>query len=82
MFTNRLDLDKAQSYDAGLIGWIYLLSIVGHFDTDRPRTPRVNWPYDDVRDTSLARLPNDGGYPTCREWWSDPEIWLRDHLMN
>jgi hypothetical protein len=82
MFTNRPDLDKAQSYDAAWIGSSYLLNTAGYYDTDRSRSPRVNWPYDDVRDTSLARLPNGAGYPRCREWWSDPEIGLRDRLVN
>ncbi|MDH1440398.1 conjugal transfer protein TraG N-terminal domain-containing protein [Pseudomonas sp. GD03721] len=81
LFTNRPVLDKAQSHDASWIGSRYFLDTPGYYDTDRSRTPRVNWPYDESRDLSLPRLDNGAGYPTCRQWWSDSEIGLRDRLL-
>ena len=52
------------------------------YDTDRSRTPRIDWPYDETRDTSLPQLDNGAGYPTCRQWWSDATVGLRDRLVS
>ena len=81
LFTNRPELDESQSYDASWIGSTYLLDTPGYYDTDRSRTPRVDWPYDETRDTSLPRLDNGAGYPTCKQWWSDATVGLRDRLV-
>lgn len=81
LFTNRPELDESQSYDASWIGSTYLLNTPGYYDTDRSRTPRVEWPYDETRDTSLPQLDNGAGYPTCKQWWSDGTIGLRDRLV-
>jgi len=81
LFTNRPQLDKAQSHDASWIGSSYLLDTPGYFDTDRSRTPRASWPYDESRDVSLPRLENGAGYPTCKQWWSDSGVGLRERLI-
>lgn len=81
LFTNRPVLDKAQSHDTSWIGSRYFLDTPGYYDTDRSRTPRVSWPYDESRDASLPRLDNGAGYPTCRQWWSDSGVGLRDRLL-
>ncbi|WP_437884537.1 conjugal transfer protein TraG N-terminal domain-containing protein [Pseudomonas sp. LRF_L74] len=82
LFTNRPGLDKEQSHDTTWIGSQYFLETPGYYDTHRSRTPRVDWPYDEERDISLAKLENGAGYPTCKEWWSDSGIGLRDRLKN
>jgi hypothetical protein len=81
LFTNRPELDKAQSHDASWIGSSYLLNTPGYYDRDRSRTPRVDWPYDEDRDAALPRLDNGAGFPTCRQWWSDSGIGLRERLI-
>ncbi|PYG96165.1 conjugal transfer protein TraG, partial [Arthrobacter stackebrandtii] len=81
LFTNRPELDDSQSYDASWIGSTYLLDTPGYYDTDRSHTPRVNWPYDETRGTSLPRLDSGAGYPTCKQWWSDATVGLRDRLV-
>ena len=81
LFTNRPQLDKAQSHDASWIGSSYFLETPGYYDTDRSRTPRVSWPYDVSRDVSLPRLANGAGYPTCKQWWSDSGVGLRERLI-
>ncbi len=81
LFTRRPELTKAQSYEASWIGSSYLLDTPGYYDTDRSRSPRINWPYDEVRDIALARLPSGAGFPKCRQWWSDAEIGLRARLL-
>ena len=80
LFTNRPELDESQSYDASWIGSTYMLNTPGYYDTDRSRTPRIDWPYDETRDTSLPQLDNGAGYPTCRQWWSDATVGLRGWL--
>lgn len=81
LFTNRPDLDESQSYDASWIGSNYLLDTPGYYDTDRSHTSRIDWPYDEARDTSLPQLDNGAGYPTCKQWWSDATVGLRDRLV-
>lgn len=81
LFTNRPVLDKAQSHDTSWIGSRYFLDTPGYYDTDRSRTPRVSWPYDESRDVSLPRLDNGAGYPSCRQWWSDSGVGLRERLL-
>jgi hypothetical protein len=81
LFTQRPQLDKAQSHDASWIGSRFLLNTPGFYDTDRSRAPRPSWPYDERRDASLPRLENDAGYPTCKQWWSDSGIGLRERLI-
>jgi len=81
LFTDRPQLDKAQSHDASWIGSSYFLDTRGYYDTDRSRTPRVSWPYDESRDVSLPRLENGAGYPTCKQWWSDSGVGLRERLI-
>ncbi|HGA3327822.1 TPA: conjugal transfer protein TraG N-terminal domain-containing protein, partial [Pseudomonas aeruginosa] len=44
-------------------------------------TAREAWPYDDTRDAGLAQVANGGGYPTCRQWWSDGSNGLRARLL-
>jgi len=81
LFTNRPQLDKAQSHEASWIGSSYFLETPGYYDTDHSRTPRVSWPYDESRDVSLPRLENGAGYPTCKQWWSDSGGGLRERLI-
>lgn len=81
LFTNRPLLSKEQSQDLSWIGSHYLLDTPGYYDTDRSRSPRVDWPYDETRDVSLPRTSNGAGYPTCRQWWSDGQVGLRAKLV-
>src|SRR5690606_26600851 len=47
----------------------------------RSRTPRDAWPFDATRDAGLAQVSGGGGYPTCRQWWSDGGHGLRARLL-
>ncbi len=81
LFTQRPQLSKSQSHDAAWIGSSYLLDTPGYYDTDRSRTPRISWPYNERRDVSLPQLETGAGYPTCKQWWSDSGIGLRERLI-
>src|SRR3546814_12226211 len=47
----------------------------------RSSTPRDAWPYESNRDAGLAQVPSGGGYPTCRQWWTDAGNGLRARLL-
>src|SRR3546814_9429005 len=64
-------------HDVTWIGSRYFVSSAGYYDTYRSGTPRDAWPYDSNRDAGLAQVPSGGGYPTCRQWWTDAGNGLR-----
>ncbi|WP_460149035.1 conjugal transfer protein TraG N-terminal domain-containing protein [Pseudomonas sp. S3_E10] len=81
LFMNRPDLSEAQMDDINWIGSNFFLGSSGYYDSYRAKTPRSAWPYDANRDAGLAQVPSGGGYPTCRQWWSDNEDGLRPRLL-
>ncbi|MQG92619.1 MULTISPECIES: conjugal transfer protein TraG N-terminal domain-containing protein [Pseudomonas] len=72
--------DQKALQDLNWIGSHYLLNTAGYYDTDYSRTPRTSWPYDTKRDDGMPQVTGGGGYPTCKQWWSDGNIGLRDRL--
>lgn len=73
-------LSQTESDDIAWIGSSYFLSQPGYYDTDHARTPHSQWPYDEDRDAGLVDTGN-GGYPTCRQWWSDTDIGLKPQVL-
>ncbi len=67
--------------DVSWIGSNFFVETAGYYDTYRSATPRDAWPYDSTRDAGLSEVSSGGGYPTCREWWSDSGTGLRDRLL-
>lgn len=43
-------------------------------------TPRSQWPYDSARDSGYPDT-GQGGYPTCKTWWSDGSSGLRQRVL-
>ncbi|TLG88630.1 conjugal transfer protein TraG, partial [Pseudomonas edaphica] len=80
-FMNRPELDDAQMDDINWIGSKLFVDSNGYYDSYRAKTPRSAWPYDANRDAGLAQVPSGGGYPTCRQWWTDSEAGLRSRLL-
>lgn len=74
------DLSFSEANDVAWIGSRWLLTNPGYYDTDHARTPRSAWPYDSDRDAGLVNTGN-GGYPTCKQWWSDADVGLRPRLL-
>lgn len=66
--------------DLGWIGSNYFLNTPGYYDTDYSRSPRTSWPYDATRDAGLPEVTGGGGYPTCKQWWLDGTVGLRDRV--
>lgn len=81
LFMNRPTLNPDQMDDVSWIGSNYFVGAAGYYDTYRSSTPRTTWPYDATRDAGLAQVPSGGGYPTCKQWWSDADIGLRARLL-
>ncbi|KIP18840.1 hypothetical protein KY49_3553 [Burkholderia sp. MSHR3999] len=81
LFMNRPTLNDAQMDDVDWIGSNYFVNTAGYYDNYHSSTPRTMWPYDATRDAGLAQVASGGGYPTCRQWWSDVGIGLRARLL-
>ncbi|PMR75286.1 conjugal transfer protein TraG N-terminal domain-containing protein [Billgrantia endophytica] len=81
LFMSRPALSDEQRNDVAWIGSNVFVTTTGYYDTYRSSTPRTAWPYDDTRDAGLAQVDSGGGYPTCRQWWSDDGDGLRDRLL-
>jgi len=80
LFMSRPTLSDEQMNDVTWIGSSYFLNNAGFYDTYHSNTPRTAWPYDATRDAGLAQVDSGGGYPTCRQWWSDGNSGLRARL--
>ncbi|MEE5092335.1 conjugal transfer protein TraG N-terminal domain-containing protein [Xanthomonas euvesicatoria] len=81
LFMGRPALSDAQMNDVTWIGSAYFLGTDGFYDTYHSQAPRSAWPYDATRDAGLAQVDSGGGYPTCRQWWSDGDQGLRSRLL-
>lgn len=81
LFRNRPTLTDAQTDDVNWIGSSYFVNTAGYYDRYHSSTPRTAWPYDATRDAGLAQVASGGGYPSCRQWWSDSSIGLRARLL-
>jgi hypothetical protein len=81
LFMNRPTLSDEQQDDINWIGSKHLLTTAGFYDTYHSKTPRSRWPYSASRDAGLTQVPGGGGYPTCKQWWTDPHKGLRARLL-
>ncbi|MFC5772025.1 conjugal transfer protein TraG N-terminal domain-containing protein [Thauera sinica] len=81
LFMTRPSLSEAQMHDVTWIGSNHFVGTPGFYDSYRSSTPRDAWPYNAARDAGLAEVPSGGGYPTCRQWWSDGNSGLRAQLL-
>ena len=81
LFMTRPSLSEEQMHDVTWIGSSYFVGTTGFYDSYRSRTPRDAWPFDATRDAGLTQVPGGGGYPTCRQWWSDGGHGLRARLL-
>lgn len=81
LFISRPTLSDEQMNDVTWIGSGYFLNTAGFYDNYHSSTPRTAWPYDAARDAGLAQVDSGGGYPTCRQWWSDGSSGLRARLL-
>ncbi|HHO8039060.1 TPA: conjugal transfer protein TraG N-terminal domain-containing protein [Pseudomonas aeruginosa] len=81
LFMTRPSLSEEQMHDVTWIGSSYFVGTAGFYDSYRSRTPRDAWPFDATRDAGLAQVSGGGGYPTCRQWWSDGGHGLRARLL-
>ncbi|PLY36680.1 conjugal transfer protein TraG N-terminal domain-containing protein [Pectobacterium versatile] len=81
----RLKSTNSQLSDATInsVGWIgssYFLTTSGYYDTYTSTEPRSQWPYDGQRDSGYTDVGR-GGYPTCKQWWSDGDNGLKSRVL-
>ena len=81
----RLKNSNSQLSDATInsVGWIgsdYFLNTSGYYDYYTAMTPRSQWPYSSSRDSGYPDT-GQGGYPTCKTWWSDGSNGLRKRVL-
>ncbi|EIG7192678.1 conjugal transfer protein TraG N-terminal domain-containing protein [Salmonella enterica] len=77
--TNQSLTDKTIN-SVSWIGSDYFLNTEGYYDTYTSKQPRRAWPWNEKRDAGYSNT-GDGGYPTCKEWWSDPKKGLKDRVL-
>jgi hypothetical protein len=81
LFMTRPTLTDDQMNDVTWIGSGFFSGTPGYYDTYHSSTPRQSWPYSAARDAGLAQVDSGGGYPTCKQWWSDSGVGLRARLL-
>lgn len=81
LFMSRPQLSDKLMNDVTWIGSHYFLDNTGYYDSYRSSTPRTAWPYSNTRDAGLAQTNTGGGYPNCKEWWSDAQKGLRTKII-
>ncbi|MDH2430951.1 conjugal transfer protein TraG N-terminal domain-containing protein [Pokkaliibacter sp. MBI-7] len=67
--------NEEQLRDVDWVGSNYFLTTPGYYDTHHASLPNPNFPYDAARDVALPNT-GAGGYPTCKQWWSDSKVGL------
>ncbi len=81
----RVPVALRKNIDADLAwaGSQFFLSARGYYDYYRPREALRSFPYDFSRDAAWAdpKYGNQGGWPSCRQWWQDSRDGLRPRLM-
>ena len=81
LFMDRPQLSDKQVNNVDWIGSRHFLDNPDFYDRYRSSTPRTSWPYEVNRDAGLAQVPSGGGYPSCRQWWTDTDVGLRSRLL-
>ncbi|WP_145482583.1 conjugal transfer protein TraG N-terminal domain-containing protein [Yersinia aldovae] len=81
----KLKNSNHQLSDATINGvsWIgsrYFLTTAGYYDHYTSTEPRSQWPYDRNRDGGYPDVSR-GGYPTCKQWWSDGTNGLKTRVL-
>ncbi|HEY2454496.1 MAG TPA: conjugal transfer protein TraG N-terminal domain-containing protein [Scandinavium sp.] len=81
----RLKSSNNQLGDATVnaVGWIgssYFMNTPGYYDYYTAMTPRGQWPYNSQRDSGYTDT-GEGGYPSCKTWWSDGSQGLRQRVL-
>jgi len=83
---NNFTLTEAQYHDIGWIGSQYYLTEPGYYDKIQSQSPRQGWPFKESRDATFFKHETGplagAGYPSCKEWWENKTIGLRERIIN
>ncbi|MDP8185326.1 conjugal transfer protein TraG N-terminal domain-containing protein [Phocoenobacter skyensis] len=81
IYQEQLSLTPAQVRETSWLGGSLLLSESELYPKYHAMQPMKLWPYVYSRDQGLKNT-GQGGYPTCKEWWADSNIGLKDRLVS
>lgn len=76
----QTSLTYDEDQDVAWPGSSRFLTQPGYYDTYHARSPRRAWAYNSDRDAGLVNTGR-GGYPTCKQWWSDAGVGLKPRLL-
>ncbi|SFN78546.1 conjugal transfer protein TraG N-terminal domain-containing protein [Xenorhabdus japonica] len=76
--------DQGQTTDPATLNDIDWLGsrtfLAGDYQTLQSRTPRADFPWQASRDNGRP-YTGQGGYPTCKAWWSATKTGLKDRVL-
>lgn len=78
----KKDIKKYGYSDLEWAGSRFFLNEPGYYDVSNPQIPVVDFPYDPNRDFSQGKTHGQWGSPTCKDWWSQPNIGLYYKVKN
>ena len=81
LFMNRPGLSEAELDEVNWIGSTFFMNTPGYYDYYHAKNPMKAWDYEPKRDAGLAKFDGAGGYPKCKQWWSDAGRGLRARLI-
>ena len=79
--TNLASLTQVEKEDATWLGSEYLLGS-GLYDRYYSTVPNPQFAFDATRDAGYEAYQVEGGFPDCREWWSDGAVGLRRRVLD
>ena len=79
--TSMASLTQAEKEDATWLGSEYLLGS-GLYDRYYSSVPNPQFAFDATRDAGYEAYQVEGGFPGCREWWSDGSVGLRRRVLD
>lgn len=83
-FGTMAAFDDAQADDISWIGSRILVNAPGLYDSFYAKSPNKHFPWNPNKRPRDANMPRDlgGGFPQCKEWWTDSNSGLRSRLLN
>lgn len=80
LFRDKGAISDTIAKDTDWIGSKYFMNTPGYYDSLRANGPVQGFAYQASRDSGRGTTPDQGGYPTCKQWWSASGNGLRSRL--
>ena len=79
--TSLASLTQTQKDEVTWLGSRYLLNS-GLYDRYHSSVPNAQFAFEAGRDAGYEAYQSDGGFPNCRDWWSDGSVGLRRRVLD